>query len=62
MVKVLGLFVMFISFYGLQSGGFDFALVKAFLVGTLMFFSEALFSHFIYVQRAKVRAKYRRRT
>lgn len=60
MVKVLGLFVMFISFYGLQSGGLDLGLIQAFLVGTLMFFSEAIFSHVRYIQRAKVRARYRR--
>jgi len=61
MIKVLGLFVMFISFYGLQSGGFDFGLVQAFMVGGLMYFSEALFSHFFFVKREKVRARYRRR-
>jgi membrane-bound ClpP family serine protease len=61
MVKVIGLFVMFISFYGLQNGGFDLGLAQAFSVGLFMFFSEALFAHFFFVQREKVRAKYRRR-
>jgi hypothetical protein len=61
MVKILGLFIMFISFYCLQNNSFDWGMVQAFLVGLFMFFSEALFAHVFFVQREKVRAHYRRR-
>jgi thiamine transporter ThiT len=61
MMKFLGLFVMFISFYGLQRG-FDLGLIGGFLVGLVLFLSEALMAHVIFVQREKVRAKYRRRS
>ena len=61
MVKILGLFVMFISFYCLQNNPFDWGMAQAFLVGLFMFRSEALFSHLLFVQREKVRAQYRRR-
>lgn len=61
MLKFLGLFVMFISFYGLQNGGFDLGLIGGFLVGLLLFLSEALIAHVVFIQREKVRARYRRR-
>ncbi|QWE09847.1 hypothetical protein [Polynucleobacter sp. es-EL-1] len=61
MVKLLGLFVMFISAYCLEQGSLDLGLVQAFFIGLLMFFSEALISHVSFVQREKVRAKYRGR-
>ena len=61
MVKLLGLFLMFISAYCLEQGGLDLGLVQAFFIGLLMFFSEALIGHVCFVQREKVRAKYRRR-
>lgn len=61
MVKLLGLFVMFISVYCLDQGGLDKGLVQAFFVGLLMFFSEALISYVSFVQREKVRNKYRGR-
>ena len=61
MVKLLGLFLMFISAYCLQEGGLDLGLVQAFFIGLLMFFSDALIGHISFVQREKVRAKYRRR-
>lgn len=60
MIKVLGLFVMFISAYCLEQSGLDLGLVQAFLIGLFMYFSEAMFSHFFFVQREKVRARYRR--
>lgn len=61
MVKLLGLFLMFISAYCLEQGGLDLGLVQAFFIGLFMFFSEALISHISFTQREKVRAKYRRR-
>jgi hypothetical protein len=61
MVKLLGLFLMFISAYCLQEGGLDLGLAQAFFIGLLMFFSDALIGHISFVQREKVRAKYRRR-
>ena len=61
MVKVLGLFLMFISAYCLEQGGLDLGLVQAFFIGLFMFFSEALFAQLVFVQREKVRAVYRRR-
>ena len=61
MVKLLGLFLMFISAYCLEQGGLDLGLDQTFFIGLFMFFSEGLFSHFYFVQREKVRAKYRRR-
>ena len=59
MVKLLGLFLMFISAYCLEQGGLDLGLVQAFFIGLLMFFSEALIGHVSFVQREKVRAEYR---
>ena len=61
MVKLLGLFLMFISAYCLEEHGLDLGLVQAFFIGLLMFFSDALIGHISFVQREKVRAKYRRR-
>ena len=61
MVKLLGLFLMFISAYWFERGALDLGLVQAFFIGLLMFFSEALVAHVSFVQREKVRAKYRRR-
>ena len=58
MVKVLGLFVMCISVYGLQTGGLDLQLAQAFLVGALIFFSEAIFSHFVTVYRENFGTKH----
>jgi hypothetical protein len=60
MVKVLGLFLMFVSWIGLERA-FDFSLIGPFLVGIFFFFSESIFSHYFFVQREKVRAKYRSR-
>ena len=45
MVKLLGLFLMFISAYCLEQGGLDLGLVQAFFIGLCMFFSEVLISH-----------------
>ena len=61
MIKLLGLFLMFISAYCLEQGGLDLGLVQAFFIGLFMFFSEALIAHVSFVQREKVRDKYRRR-
>jgi len=59
-VKILGLFLMFLSYFGLERG-FDLSLVGTFLLGLLFFFSEHLFAHFFFIQREKVRARYRGR-
>lgn len=61
MVKLLGLFLMFISAYSFQEGGLDLGLIQAFFIGLFMFFSDAIIDHISFVQREKVRAKYRRR-
>lgn len=60
MVKLLGLFLMLISGFGLEQGGLDLALIQAFFIGLFMFFSEALVAQFFFVQREKARARYRR--
>jgi membrane-bound ClpP family serine protease len=62
MVQIIGLFVMFISFYCLQDNPFDWGMVQALGIGVLLFCSEALVNHFSFVQREKVRAHYRRRS
>ena len=61
MVKLLGLFLMFISAYCLEQGGLDLGLVQAFFIGLVMFFSEALIAHVSFVQSEKVRARLRKR-
>lgn len=61
MVKLLGLFLMFISAYSFQEGGLYLGLIKAFFISLFMFFSDAIIDHISFVQREKVRAKYRRR-
>ena len=47
MVKLLGLFLMFISAYCLEQGGLDLGLVQAFFIGLFMFLVKVSFPTFI---------------
>ena len=61
MLKLLGLFLMFISVYCFEQGGLDLRLIQAFFIGLFMFFSETLIAQVSFEQREKVRARYRKR-
>ena len=61
MVKFIGLFFMFLSWAAQSSGGFDIKLCLWFLFGLFLVCSEGIFSHMLFVQREKTRARYRRR-
>jgi len=60
MIKFIGIFLMFISFMGLERG-FSLSLVLWFLFGLFLVFSQGIFGHLMFTQREKVRAQYRRR-
>jgi hypothetical protein len=59
MFKVIGIFLMFLSAYSLQQG-FELTLVLWFLFGLFLVFSQAIGGHLLFIQREKVRARYRR--
>lgn len=61
MIKLIGLFFMFLSWAAQSTGGFDFQLCLWFLLGLFLVCSEGLFSHLMFKQREKIRAQYRRR-
>lgn len=60
MLRVLGLFLVFVSWFGL-SEQFDFKLAGTLLFGVFLICSEGLFGHLMFVEREKVRAHYRGR-
>lgn len=60
MFKVLGLFVVALSWVGL-SRGFDLKLMGTLMFGIFMICSEGIFAHLMFVEREKVRARYRGR-
>lgn len=59
MLKFIGFFFMFLSGYGLETG-FSLSLVMWFLFGLFLVFSQGFFGHLMFVEREKVRAKYKR--
>jgi len=61
MIKFIGLFFMFLSWAAQSTGGFDIGLSLWFLFGVFLVCSEGIFSHLLFVQREKTRARYRRR-
>ena len=52
---------MFLSWAAQSAGGFDIGLCLWFLFGLFLVCSEGIFSHMLFVQREKTRARYRRR-
>lgn len=60
MFKVLGVFIVFLSWFGLTQG-FDLKLAGTLLFGIFMMCSEGIFAHLMFVERQKVRAHYRSR-
>ena len=61
MIKFIGLFFMFLSWVAQSAGGFDIKLCLWFLFGLFLVCSEEIFSHIVFVQREKTRARNRRR-
>jgi len=61
MIKFIGLFFMFLSWASQSAGGFDIKLCFWFLFGLFLVCSKGIFDHISFVEREKVRAKYRRR-
>lgn len=61
MIKLIGLFFMFLSWAAQSAGGFDLKLCLWFLFGIFLVCSEGLFAHLMFKEREKVRAHYRRR-
>lgn len=59
MFKVLGVFLVFLSWLGL-SEGFDLKLAGSLIFGIFLICSEGLFSHLMFIERQKVRSNYRR--
>ena len=60
MLKFIGIFLMILSWWGLERG-FSVSLVLGFLFGLFLVFSQGIFAHLMFVEREKARAKYRRR-
>lgn len=61
MIKFIGLFFMFLSWMAQSAGGFDFKLCLWFLFGLFLVYSQGLFGHLMFLEREKVRARYRGR-
>jgi hypothetical protein len=59
MIKLIGIFFMFLSFMGL-SQGFNLSLAGWFLFGLFLVCSKEIFGHLFFIEREKVRAQYRR--
>ena len=58
MIKFIGIFLMFLSFWSLERG-FSLSAILWFLIGLFLVCSQGLFSHLMFVQHEKVRAQYR---
>jgi hypothetical protein len=61
MIKFIGLLFMFLSWISQSAGGFDLGLCLWFLFGLFLVCSQGIFSHILFIQREKTRARYRRR-
>lgn len=59
MLEFIGIFLMFLSGYGLEQG-FSLSLAIWFLFGLFLVSSQGIFGHLMFVEREKVRAQYRR--
>lgn len=60
MIKLIGILLMFVSAYCLQSG-FELTELLWFLLGLFLVCSQGIFGHLLFIEREKVRARYRRR-
>ena len=60
MFKIIGLFLVFVSWFGL-SQSFDLQLAGTLILGIFMMLSEGIFGHILFIQREKVRSHYRAR-
>lgn len=60
MIKFIGILLMLVSAVSLEQG-FELSLVLWFLFGLFLVLSRGICSHLLFVEREKVRAKYRRR-
>lgn len=60
MFKVIGMFLVFVSWFGL-SQSFDLKLAGSLLFGIFLICSEGIFGHLMFMEREKVKAHYRRR-
>jgi hypothetical protein len=58
MLKFIGIFLMFLSGYGLEQA-FSLSLAIWFLFGLFLVCSQGIFGHLMFVEREKVRAQYR---
>lgn len=57
MIRLIGLFVMLLSGYGLEQA-FDLQLALIFLFGLFLVCSEGIFGHIMFIEREKVRNHY----
>ena len=60
MIRFIGIFLILVSWIGLERG-FSFSALLCLLFGVFLVFSQGIFSHLMFVEREKVRAQYRRR-
>ena len=60
MIQFTGIFFMFISILALQHG-FAINLLLWFLLGLFLVFSRGIFGHILFIERQKVRSRYRRK-
>ena len=56
MIKFIGMALMFISAFCLQSG-FELSELLWFVLGLFLVCSQGIFGHLLFIQREKVRAK-----
>lgn len=61
MVKMIGFFLMCLSFYCLQSFPLDLGMAQFFCIGLFLFFSEVLLGRFFFVSHEKTHTQYRGR-
>jgi len=61
MIKFIGILFMFLSWMAQSAGGWDLGLCLWFLFGLFLVCSQGIFSHLMFVEREKVRSRYRRR-
>lgn len=60
MIRAIGLFLVFLSWYGL-SMEFDLKLLGSLVFGILMYCSEDVFSHFMSIEREIVHSECKHR-
>jgi len=60
MIKLIGIFLVFLSAMALERG-FSVSLLIWLFFGLFLICSQGIFDHLLFVEREKVRAQYRRR-